>query len=106
TSLSRPARLKASRYICLSGRSCPPCLSCPSSPRLSLVAFHRRRRTDLARPDVLRLAGAQIKTVDVAHLRLRVDDVRILGIAARLEAVAAADDVPVARPDAPAVHRA
>ena len=37
---------------------------------------------------------------------VRVDDVRILGIAARLESVAAADDVPVARADAPAVQRA
>ena len=49
-------------------------------------------------------AGAQVEARDAAVLRRRVDDVGILGIVARLEAVAAGDDVPVARAHAEAAH--
>ena len=57
------------------------------------------------RPDRRRLTGAQIEPVERPFLRLHVDDGRILGIVARLEAVAAADAVPVAGADAGPVQR-
>src|SRR5205085_789371 len=68
------------------------------------AAFIRDRYRHAARSDRARRAGPQIESRDVAVLRRRVDDVRILGIVARLEAGAAADDVPVARAHAPAVR--
>ena len=49
-------------------------------------------------------AGAQVQTGDAAVLRRRVDDVGILGIVARLEAVATGHDVPVARAHAEPAH--
>src|SRR6188472_1653775 len=79
----------------------PSCLSDPACPSRPLVTLARRRRCRLPRPNVLHLAGAQIEPRDVALLRLRVNDIRIVGIAARLKSVAAADDEPVAGADAP-----
>src|SRR6185503_19303952 len=68
------------------------------------AAFVGDRLRHRARADRLRRAGAQVEAGDVAVLRRRVDDAGILGIVARLEAVAAADDVPVAGAHAPAVQ--
>src|SRR5262245_46595478 len=84
-------------------------LSCASSPTTSalvIVAPRGRRILRLARTNALRLARGQVEPRDIAVLRRRINDVRILRIVARLKSVAAADDEPVARPDAPAVRRA
>src|SRR5262249_13252738 len=81
-------------------RPCPhPLRSAPLPPRtpgriVPRLAARRRRR--LPWTDVLHVAGAQIEPRDIALLRLRVDDARIVGIAARLKTVAAAHDEPVA----------
>ncbi len=91
----------------------------PVAPRRP-AALRRRDRRRLPRPrrrQAPRAAGTtcwfealhasvsarrrcEIEPAEGAFLRLGVDDVRILGIAAGLEAVAAADDVPVAGADA------
>src|SRR3954452_13415231 len=70
-----------------------------------------RRSLDAARgrgsrTDVHGLSGAQVETLQVPFLRLRIDDVRVVGIDAALEAVTAADVEPVAGADARAVRRA
>ena len=75
-----------------------------TGPASVLIAFSRRRRCRLPRTDALRLARAQIQPRDVSLLRLRVDDVGIIGVHARLKPVAAADDVPIARAHTPAVR--
>ena len=80
--------------------------------RLRRSAGHARRCRRLRRPGRRATAagGSSCETPvrtskrrDVAVLRRGVDDVRVLGVVARLEAVAAGDDEPVARAHAPAV---
>ena len=85
----------------------PPPRPWPAAParrrrsrRRSRAGRGVRTRRDDADAD----AGAQIEALQAAILRLRVDGRRILGIDARLEAVAAADAVPVTGADAGAVH--
>ena len=52
------------------------------------------------RPDIRALFGPQIDADDVAVLRLGIDDVQVVGIGERLEAVAALDAIPVVVEDA------
>ena len=59
-----------------------------------------------ARTDARRDARAQVEPLQRAFLRLRVDRVRIFRIDAALEAVTAADAVPLAGADAGAIHGA
>ncbi len=75
--------------------------------RVSSVGGGRRRRKRWRRPDRSRRAGAQVVAIGVAVLRLRVADRPIARIVRRVEAVAAADAIPVGVHDAGgAPHRA
>ena len=94
----RPAGLLPGGVAAALCRACPPASRIRRLPTASRPEMRGRMARDLP--------GAQIEPRDVAVLRRGVDDVRILGIVARLEAVAAADDVPVAGADAPAIERA
>ena len=68
--------------------------------------IHRRPRRRPTRGIEARgAAGATVETGQTAALRRRVDDVRIPGIGPRLEPVASADQIPVARANAERVRR-
>src|SRR4051812_45534632 len=70
--------------------------------RGSLDAARGRR----ARTDVHGLSGPQVEALQVPFLRLRIDDVGVVGIDAALETVTAADVEPIAGADAGAVRGA
>ena len=90
-------------------RACPN--PPPRPPPCGAGGCRRRRlavdaRVLRPRADGYRSPAGEIEPAERPFLRLHVDRRRILGIDARLEAVAAADAVPVAGADADAVDRA
>ena len=96
-----------------------PRLQHPRTWRPCALRWRRRRRRVVAAAAEARVLPAtaadgccarcarpQVVAADAAVLRLRVNDARILRIAARLESVAAVDDEPVAGAHAPRLQRA
>src|ERR1035437_1393723 len=73
--------------------------------RVPLEAITRRLVVVLQRPDGLRLASAQIAPRKIAVLRFGVNNVRVAGIDAVVESVAALYRDPVLIADAELLHR-
>ncbi len=105
------------RLLCglmMSGASqCQRPMPWPRPPPRPPAGRRRRRGRGLAvdgrvqrgRTDAVRTAGPEVEPAEAAVLRLHEHDVRILRIDPRLEAVAAADAVPVAGADPDPVER-
>src|SRR3954468_20884999 len=88
------------------------CTTAPAAAATATLRCGGRRfhgdssRVVRSRPDVHSYPGPEIEALQVAFLGLRVNRGRVFGVDAALEAVTAADVVPVAGADAGPIRRA